>query len=293
MNGLILKAVSSFYYVDCEDKVYECKARGNFRKTGISPVVGDKVDFTLTDGEHGVVESIKERKNILNRPIIANIDKLFIVSSYSVPKPDTVMIDRLTAVCIFNNIEPIIVFNKCDMGDFENYKKIYNNSGFKTYIVSALTNEGIKDIKSEVQNCISAFVGNSGVGKSSILNAVFGELSLKTGEVSDKLGRGRHTTRHTQLFKTEYGGYVADTPGFSSIETADKNYEFKLHLAESFPDISKFTDSCKFTTCTHTCEKGCRVLKAVEDGKLEKSRHNSYKQMFCELKDIKKWNSDK
>lgn len=293
MNGLIVRAISSFYYVDCEDRIYECKARGNFRKTGISPVVGDRVSFSLTDGEHGIVESVEKRKNILNRPIIANIDKLFIVSSYSVPKPDTLMIDRLTAVCLFNNIEPIIVFNKCDMGDFENYKKIYNNSGFKTYIVSALTNEGIKDIKSEVQNCISAFAGNSGVGKSSILNAVFGELSLKTGEVSDKLGRGRHTTRHTQLFKTEYGGYVADTPGFSSIEVEDNTYEFKVHLAESFPDISKFADTCKFTTCTHTCEKGCGVLKAVEDGKLEKSRHNSYKQIFYELKDVKKWNSDK
>ena len=293
MNGLIVRAISSFYYVDCEDRIYECKARGNFRKTGISPVVGDRVSFSLTDGEHGIVESVEKRKNILNRPIIANIDKLFIVSSYSVPKPDTLMIDRLTAVCLFNNIEPIIVFNKCDMGDFENYKKIYNNSGFKTYIVSALTNEGIKDIKSEVQNCISAFAGNSGVGKSSILNAVFGELSLETGEVSDKLGRGRHTTRHTQLFKTEYGGYVADTPGFSSIEVEDNTYEFKVHLAESFTDISKFADTCKFTTCTHTCEKGCGVLKAVEDGKLEKSRHNSYKQIFYELKDIKKWNSNK
>lgn len=293
MNGLIVKAISSFYYVDFEDRIYECKARGNFRKTGISPVVGDRVSFSLTDGEHGIVESIKERKNILNRPIIANIDKLFIVSSYSTPKPDTVMIDRLSALCLFNNIEPIIVFNKCDMGDFENYKKIYNNSGFKTYIVSALTNDGIENIRSEVQNCISAFAGNSGVGKSSILNAVFGELSLKTGDVSDKLGRGRHTTRHTQLFKTEYGGYVADTPGFSSIEVEDNTYEFKVHLAESFPDISKFADTCKFTTCTHTCEKGCGVLKAVEDGKLEKSRHNSYKQIFYELKDVKKWNSDK
>ena len=227
------------------------------------------------------------------RPIIANIDKLFIVSSYTTPKPDAVMIDRLTATCVFNNIEPIIVFNKCDMGSFDDWVKIYKNSGFKTYVVSALTNDGIEDIKNEVRNCISAFAGNSGVGKSSILNAVFSDLMLKTGEVSDKLGRGRHTTRHTQLFKNNYGGYVADTPGFSSIDIQNNTYEFKTHLTECFPDINKFVGNCKFTSCTHICEKGCKVLEAVENGLVEISRHNSYKTIYNELKDVEKWNSNK
>ncbi len=293
MTGIILKAISSFYYVSCENGIYECKARGNFRKTGVSPVVGDRVQISVTDGLYGVIEHIEKRKNLLTRPIIANIDKLFIVSSYTTPKPDSVMIDRLTATCVFNNIEPIIVFNKCDMGSFDDWVKIYKNSKFKTFVVSAVTNEGIEDIKNEVKDCISAFAGNSGVGKSSILNAVFSDLMLKTGEVSDKLGRGRHTTRHTQLFKNSYGGYVADTPGFSSIDIQDNTYEFKTHLAECFPDINKFAHTCKFTSCTHICEKGCKVLEAVEDGLVEISRHNSYKTIYNELKDVEKWNSNK
>lgn len=292
MNGVILKAISGFYYVSSNNKIYECKARGNFRKNGVSPTVGDRVEFTPIDDCHGVVDKILSRDNLLYRPPVANIDKLFIVSSYSVPAPDTLMIDRLISIAVYYGIEPVIIFNKCDIGDFSNFEAIYKNSGFKTFVVSATENIGIDILKEEIKDCISAFVGNSGVGKSSLLNALFGELELKTGEVSQKLGRGRHTTRHTELFPHNYNGFVADTPGFSTIDFAIENpYEFKLGLADTFPDFTEYTDNCRFTSCSHTCEKGCAVLEAVNNGFIEKSRHESYKLMFDELKEIKPWNN--
>ncbi len=290
-KGILIKAISGFYYVSCDENVYECKARGNFRKTGVSPVVGDIVEFSLTDNTHGIVEQITPRKNLFNRPLVANIDKLFIVSAYSTPAPDTLMIDRLTALAVYNNIEPIIVFNKSDMGSFEKLYNIYIAAGFKTYIVSARDNIGIDDLKAEMQDSVCAFSGNSGVGKSSILNALFPELNLKTGEVSDKLGRGRHTTRHTELFFVGDGAYVVDTPGFSTVDTNEDLYKFKLSLAESFIDFNDYIGDCKFTTCSHTSEKGCAIIKAVEDGKIQKSRHDSYVALWSELKDITPWNT--
>ena len=281
MTGILIKAISGFYYVSCDGNVYECKARGNFRKTGVSPVVGDMVTFTLTDNIHGIVEEIKTRKNLFNRPLVANIDKLFIVSAYTTPAPDTLMIDRLTALAVYNNIEPIIIFNKSDMGSFDELEKIY----------TAKENIGIDQLKSEMQNSVCAFSGNSGVGKSSILNALFPELQLKTGEVSDKLGRGRHTTRHTELFSVGECTYVVDTPGFSTVEATEKLYDFKLSLSNCFPDFSDYIDGCKFTSCSHTTEKGCAVINAVQEGKIQKSRHDSYVALTTELKDVTAWNS--
>ncbi|MBE6728213.1 MAG: ribosome small subunit-dependent GTPase A [Ruminococcaceae bacterium] len=288
MQGILLKAISSFYYVSCNGVTYECKARGNFRKSGISPVVGDRVEISLTDTLHGVVEKVCERKNLLNRPLVANIDKLVIVSSYTTPAPDLMMIDRLCATAVYHNILPVIVFNKCDCGDFSYYSGIYSHVGFSTYTVSAKTGEGIDDLGEELRGCVCAFAGNSGVGKSSILNALFGELNLATGDVSEKLGRGRHTTRHTELFVNNLGGFVADTPGFSSIE-ADDNYDFKEKLADCFPDFSDYISSCRFSSCTHTCEKGCAVLDAVSSGEIEQTRLESYRALFNEYKDLKPW----
>ncbi len=290
-KGILIKAISGFYYVSCDGNVYECKARGNFRKAGVSPVVGDMVEFSLIDNTHGIVEEIATRKNLFNRPLVANIDKLFIVSAYSTPAPDTLMIDRLTALAIYNNIEPIIVFNKSDMGSFDELYNVYRASGFKTFVVSAKDNIGVDLLKSEMQNCVCAFSGNSGVGKSSILNALFPSLQLKTGEVSDKLGRGRHTTRHTELFFVGEGAYVVDTPGFSTVETQEDLYEFKLALPECFPDFNEYLGCCKFTSCSHTTEKGCAVINAVANGKIQKSRHNSYVALSAELKDVTAWNS--
>ena len=291
MTGIIIKAISGFFYVSHEGNVYECKARGNFRKAGVSPVVGDMVEFKLNDDTHGIVEQICKRKNLFNRPLVANIDKLFIVSAHSTPAPDTLMIDRLTALAVFNNIEPIIVFNKSDMGSFDYFYKIYSDSGFKTYVVSAKENLGIDTLKKEMQNSVCAFSGNSGVGKSSILNALFPNLELKTGEVSNKLGRGRHTTRHTELFFVGENTFVVDTPGFSTVEAQEDLYDFKLSLANSFPDFSEYLGACKFTSCSHTTEKGCAVIDAVNKGKIQKSRHDSYVALMTELKDVTAWNS--
>ena len=291
MTGILIKAISGFYYVNCDGNVYECKARGNFRKAGVSPVVGDTVKFTLTDDTHGIVESICNRKNLFNRPLVANIDKLFVVSAYSTPAPDTLMIDRLTALAVYNNIEPIIVFNKSDMGSFNEYYEIYSKAGFKTYIVSAKDNIGIDQLKSEMKNSVCAFSGNSGVGKSSILNALFPNLQLKTGEVSDKLGRGRHTTRHTELFFVGDGSYVVDTPGFSTVDTNEDLYYFKLSLADCFPDFIDYLGGCRFTSCSHTIEKGCAIVEAVRDGVIQKSRHESYVALMAELKDVTAWNN--
>ena len=291
MTGILIKAISGFYYVACDGNVYECKARGNFRKAGVSPVVGDTVKFTLTDASHGIVVEINERKNLFNRPLVANIDKLFIVSAYTTPAPDTLMIDRLTALAVYNNIEPIIVFNKADMGSFDEFYNIYTKAGFKTFVVSAKENKGVDLLKNEMRNCVCAFSGNSGVGKSSILNALFPDLQLKTGEVSDKLGRGRHTTRHTELFFVGDGAYVVDTPGFSTVDTNEDLYSFKLSLAECFPDFGDYIDGCKFTSCSHTTEKGCAVIDAVKDGKIQKSRHDSYVALANELKNVTAWNN--
>lgn len=292
MKGIIIKAISGFFYACCGQKIYECKARGNFRKSGISPVAGDRVEFTAIDEDHGVIEKVLLRRNFLTRPLIANIDKLFIVSSYENPAPDLFMIDRLTAIARYNGIEPVIVFNKSDMGDFESIARIYTHAGFKTYTVSVLTGQGIEEIRGETVNCISSFTGNSGVGKSSILNALFENLNITTGEVSKKLGRGRHTTRHTQLYPDGHGGFIADTPGFSSIDPPADAYNFKLNLAKCFFDFRDYIDGCRFNSCSHTVEKGCSLIEAVNRGDVEKSRHESYAALWEELKNVSKWNSD-
>lgn len=293
MNGIILKAVSGFYYVESHGTVYECKARGSFRKSEVSPLSGDRVEFELSGENSGIVTEILPRKNFLNRPPIANIDKLFIVSSFSNPAPNTYLIDKLTAIAEINGIEPVIVFNKCDTGDFSEWERIYIHTGFKTFTVSALTGEGTNLIKEELKDGINAFTGNSGVGKSSLLNRILPEISLNTGDISEKLGRGRHTTRVTELISLDYGGYVADTPGFSSLEYTGNVIEFKEKLPTLFPDFGDSIYGCRFTSCTHTGETGCAVAEAVKNGDIEESRLTSYKRLFEEFKDLKPWNARK
>lgn len=293
MQGIIIKAISGFYYISDGEKVYECKARGSFRASGVSPLVGDRAEFEQTEEEKGIITKIETRKNLLLRPTVANIDKLFIVSSYEKPSPNAYIIDKLAALAEYKSIEPIIVFNKCDMGGFREWEEIYRRAGLKVFTVSAESGEGIFDLKAELKGCVSAFTGNSGVGKSSILNSLLCGLELETGAVSDKLGRGRHTTRHTELFPLPEGGFVADTPGFSSLEAECNDYEFKEKLIYCFRDLKRFADGCRFTDCTHTVEKGCGVIEAVKDGKIAESRHKSYIALFEELKDLKPWNAAK
>lgn len=292
MDGLIVKAISGFYYVKTEIGIIECAARGKFRNSNITPLVGDRVEINIEDGK-GTVEKICDRKNELKRPPLANIDKLFIVSSSTVPTPNTLLIDRMTAICAYKNIEPVIIFNKNDLEDVSEWCRIYSNAGFKTFACSAITGEGIDKIKAELSGVVSAFTGNSGAGKSSLLNIIFSDLKLTTGDVSSKLGRGRHTTRHSELFAHEFGGYVADTPGFSSLETDKDDLSFKELLPDCFIDFEEHKGACMFGDCKHIGEKGCSVCKAVEDGKIEKTRYESYLALYDELKDIKAWNVKK
>ena len=288
MTGIIIKALSGFYYVKSGDKIYTCKARGNFRKSGVSPLVGDRVKISALEDLTGTVDEIEPRKTELLRPPVANIEKLFILSSFENPAPNTLIIDKLTVLARHNGIEPIIVFNKSDMGDFGKFEEIYKKSGFKTFVISAANGIGLDMLKRELKDSISAFTGNSGVGKSSVLNAILGEELIATGEVSEKLGRGRHTTRHTQIYPLPFGGFVADTAGFSSIETGN-DYTLKEDLINCFEDFSDFVSGCRFTSCSHTKEKGCAVIEAVKNGEIMKSRHESYVTLYDELKNLKEW----
>ena len=287
-KGKIIKGIGGFYYVDSDDEIYECKARGSFRKQGITPLVGDDVYFSVFDNSENAIEEILPRKNELVRPPLANLDALFIVSSLTDPKINTTVLDNLIAVAEYKEIEPIIVLTKIDLDDSgERNKSIYEKAGFKTVLCNNSDSTGSEEIKELLTGKCSAFTGNTGVGKSSLLNNIFPQLNLQTGETSKKLGRGKHTTRHCELFKVD-GGYIADTPGFSSLET-DGDYEFRESLISCFPDLYKYSGNCLFTSCTHTCEKGCGVLSAAENGEIQKSRLESYKALFEELKDIKKW----
>ena len=288
-EGIILKALSGFYYVDTEKGLIECHARGLFRKKCDSPLVGDRVKIEILSDGTGVIKEILDRKNSLVRPPVANVDKIFIVSSYSTPAPNTLVIDTMTAIAEDKGIEPIIVFNKCDMGSFDDISEVYKKCGYSVYVVSANDGIGTDLLKNELYNSISVFAGNTGVGKSSLLNSLFGNLELKTGEVSEKLGRGRHTTRHVQLFSFADNCFVADTPGFSSLDLEDSDLIFKDNLQFSFREFDYFIGKCKFTSCTHTGEKGCAVLNALENGDIPQSRYESYKLLYSELSKKKDW----
>ena len=287
LDGIIIKSIAGFCYVEAGDKVYECKPRGSFRKSGISPSAGDKVTITV-NGEKGTVEEIHDRKNFLVRPPLSNLDKLFIVSSCVVPQANPLLIDRMTAICEHINVEPIIVFNKADLGDFGELPDAYKKAGYKTFVVSAETGDGVDDVKFELSGCVSAFCGNSGVGKSSLLNRILDGVTLSTGVVSEKLGRGKHTTRTVELFHVS-GGFVADTPGFSTLELTDFMLNDKDELKFCFPEFSDHFGKCKFSSCTHVNEPDCSVITAVKNGVIAKTRHESYISMYEDLKKIKSW----
>lgn len=285
-KGIIIKALSGFYYVEFDNKIYTCKAKGTFRKQNIKPLVGDNVIFDVDDL---IIEEIIQRKNSLLRPPVANIDKMFIISSHQTPSPNVLNIDRLIAVAENNGIEPILIFNKSDLGSFTEYENIYKNAGFKCITTSAFSKNAAEQILPHIKDSISVFTGNSGVGKSSLINSIFKDSSLiKTGEVSEKLGRGRHTTRHVELFKID-NAYIADTPGFSAIEIEKMLNCEKEDLHLFFREFKDYTDNCKFTSCSHCSEKGCAVIDAVNNNQITKSRHNSYVTLYNELKQIKHW----
>ncbi len=288
LEGTIIKGIGGFYYVEVADDIYECKARGVFRKNKISPLPGDRVKFTVNKGAENTVDEILPRRNVLVRPPIANIDRLFVVTSVCEPKPNTLVIDKLIAIAEKNNIEPVLVITKKDLGDSAELVNIYKTAGFETIVTSAETGEGADDIKGLLEGHISAFAGNTGVGKSSLLNCLDSSLALETGEISDKLGRGRHTTRHIELFKV-CGGYIADTPGFSSIDFQNAEKILKEELPFCFREFGEFMGMCKFSTCSHTRDKGCKIIEAVSEGKIHPSRHENYVAMYNEVKDLKEW----
>lgn len=289
-TGKIIKGIGGFYYVDCDGEVFECKARGSFRKQGITPLVGDNVNISIFDNSENAIEEILPRKNELIRPPLANLDTLFIVASLVDPKINTLILDNLIAVAEYKKIEPVIVLTKIDLDDSaDKYKTIYENAGFNVVLCDNTDSRGADEIRTMLGGKCSAFTGNTGVGKSSLLNNIFPSLNLATGETSKKLGRGRHTTRHCELFKTD-GGYIADTPGFSSLDFQRCEKILKDDLPHCFREFENLLPYCKFSTCTHTCDKGCAVVEAVEQGKISKSRHDSYVSMYNEVKDIKEWN---
>ena len=287
-NGLILKGIGGFYYVETAIGIFECKARGAFRKQKITPLAGDRVKITINDNQENTIDSIEERKNFLMRPPIANVDIMVVVVATKDPKPSTLIIDRLISIAVHKGIEPVIVVTKSDLASSDELCDIYTKVGIKTVSVSSKTGKGIEAVRDIISGKISVFTGNSAVGKSTLLNAIDSSLSLQTGEYSRKLGRGRHTTRQVELFKL-CGGYLADTPGFSSLDFEKSDVILKDELAYCFPEFEKYLGGCKFSTCTHTCEKGCRIVEAVESGAIPVSRHNSYKAFYEEAKNIKEW----
>ena len=292
-EGLIQKALSGFYYVDIGTEVLTCRARGKFRKDGISPLVGDRVEVRELGNGEGFVEAILPRKNAFTRPAVANIDQLVVIASGAIPKTDPYLIDRVAAIAALKGCEVIILLNKCDLDSADNLYQIYRAAGFQTLRVSAQTGEGLEELIPLISNKLSAFTGNSGVGKSSILNALDPEFQLRVGEVSDALGRGRHTTRHVELFHLSCGADIVDSPGFSSFETDELNLELKRRLPETFREFQPYLDNCRFVGCSHTKEKGCAVLEAVRRGDIQKSRHASYLRLYEELKPLIDWQEHK
>ena len=292
-EGRIQKALSGFYYVDTGTEVLTCRARGKFRKDGVSPLVGDRVEVRELGNGEGFVEAILPRKNAFTRPAVANIDQLVVIASGAIPKTDPYLIDRVAAIAALKGCEVIILLNKCDLDSADNLYQIYRAAGFQTLRVSAQTGEGLEELIPLISNKLSAFTGNSGVGKSSILNALDPEFQLRVGEVSDALGRGRHTTRHVELFHLSCGADIVDSPGFSSFETDELNLELKRRLPETFREFQPYLDNCRFVGCSHTKEKGCAVLEAVRRGEIQKSRHASYLRLYEELKPLKDWQEHK
>ena len=285
--GTILKGIGGFYYVSAGEKVYECRARGKFRKQGLKPMVGDVAGITVVNETslEGAVEEICERKNSLVRPPVANIGYIVIVVAAASPLPDYYMIDKLTVMAEKNGINVVVCVNKTDIASPDTIVDIYKKAGYEVVTVCAETGEGTDSLKKIIKGSVAAFAGNSGVGKSSLLNC-FG-FDVMTGGVS-KIERGRHTTRHVELFCTEDGSYIMDTPGFSILEVNGIEAE---DLKEYFREFARFEGQCKFAGCEHygANSSSCAVVKAAEEGIISPTRLESYQKLYSELKEIKKW----
>ena len=283
-SGIITKCLGGLYTVESPDGIYECKARGVFRNRGISPCVGDRVTL-----DNGVISEIAPRKNSIIRPPLANLDQLIFIVSTCSPAPNYLILDKFIAIAEYKGIRPVVVITKTDLGDSAPIHEIYGGIDIDVIDVDYSQPSTVDRVRKLLSGKISAFTGNSGAGKSTLLNAVDPTLDIPTAEINKKLGRGRHTTRHAELYKLSGGGYIADTPGFSTFETNRYDIIRKEELADCFREMRDFTGDCRFRDCSHTCEKGCAVLEALDRGEIHKSRHESYCTMYEEAKQLKEW----
>ena len=292
-EGVIMKALSGFYYVDDGRTTTACRGRGRLRLEGSAPLVGDRVRFTPLEGGSGALEEILPRKNQFYRPAVANIDQLVIMASEAIPVTDPFLIDRVAAIAESKGCRCVICINKCDLASGEGLERIYAAAGFPTLRVSARTGEGLDRLKELISGKVSCFTGNSGVGKSSLLNGLDPDFSLATGDVSEKLGRGRHTTRHVELFRLSCGAIVADTPGFSSFDVDRMELCRKEELQHCFREFAPFLGKCRFLDCAHVKEQGCAVLEAVGRGEIQPTRHQSYVRLYQQLQAVPDWKRKK
>ena len=299
LRGRILKGIGGFYYVEADGQMIECRGRGVLRGKGgrserVTPLAGDRCEITVHPDGLASLDRVLERRNFLLRPPLANLDNLFIVISMCDPSPNCLTADRLISLAEYKGIQPVIVLTKLDRAEENGFGDIYRRAGF-TVIAADYSGDGtfLDDIRAVMKDKISAFAGNTGVGKSTLLNALCPSLHRETGETSKKLGRGRHTTRETELFPLDFGGKIADTPGFSSFDGEFAEVVYKEDLPDTFREFAEYEGQCRFTGCSHTCEKGCAVLEAVRQGNIAPSRHDSYVALYNEVKDIKEWEKKK
>ena len=288
LTGRIIRSISGFYDVQTSSGLVNCRARGILRKDGQSPLTGDMVEITVERGK-GMVERILPRRNRFVRPAVANLDALVVFAANVNPVTEPFLIDRVAAIAGDQEVPVVLCINKCERDPALDLAKIYNAAGFTVICASAQTGEGVEELRQLLRGKLTAFTGNSGVGKSSMLNRLCPELALPVGEVSEKLGRGRHTTRHVELYMLEEGTYVADTPGFSSFDTDQMDVILKENLQYAFPDFGLYIGQCQFHDCSHRKEPGCAVTKAVEEGALEQTRYDSYLRLYEKASQIKTW----
>lgn len=287
-TGRIIRSISGFYDVQIPGKVISCRARGILRKESNSPLTGDMVEITVEKGK-GMVEKILPRRNSFVRPAVANVDALVVFAANVNPITEPFLIDRVAAIAGDQEVPVYLCVNKCDLDPAHDLVRIYEHAGFPVICTSAETGEGVEQLRQLLTGKLTAFTGNSGVGKSSILNRLCPELELPTGEVSEKLGRGRHTTRHVELYSLGEETYVADTPGFSSFDTDQMDVILKENLQYAFPDFGRYLSDCQFRDCSHRKEPGCAVRAALENGHIEKTRYDSYLKLYEKASQINVW----